>query len=77
MAKKSVKTHQLSAMRTPGFNAEASLYTSPATYRSSGGSAGTIGTVQPAVYKPHVPRCWCFTNRNGNLVCICEGIVAE
>jgi len=59
MAKKSVKTRELSAVRIPGFNAEASFYTSSETYRSSGGSGGTIGAVQPAYLNPRV--CWYCT----------------
>ena len=42
MAKKSVKTHELSA---PGFNAEASLYGSPVVYHSSVGLGGSIGAM--------------------------------
>ncbi len=49
MAKKSVKTHDKDTARVPGFNAEASLFTSVATYRSSGGLGGAIGAVQPAL----------------------------
>jgi hypothetical protein len=49
MAKKSVKTNELSALRMPGFNAEASLYDSHATYRSSGRFGGMGGAVQPAI----------------------------
>jgi hypothetical protein len=54
MAKKAAKTGEVSALRMPGFKAETSLYTSTATYRSSGGSGETVGAVQPAV-------CWCHT----------------
>jgi len=48
MAKNSIKTHEVNALRMPGFNAEASLYGSPVVYHSSVGSGRTIGTVQPA-----------------------------
>lgn len=57
MAKKSVKTHEMSALRMPGFNAEASLYTSPVTYHTAGGSGGPIGAVQPAQGNPCLVRC--------------------
>jgi hypothetical protein len=74
MAKKSVKTHELSALRIPGFNAEASLYTSPTTYRAGKSSGGTIGAVQPA-FDPG----WCTSEfcrlaiaHDGSLVCICQ-----
>ena len=50
MTRKSVKTRATSVLRMPGFNAEASLYTSLATYRSSGGSDGRIEAVQPAAH---------------------------
>ena len=59
MAKKSVKAHEVSALGMPGFNAEASLYSSPVTYRSSGGSGGTIGAVRPAYLNPRT--CWYCT----------------
>jgi len=49
MAKRSVKTQEPGVLRMPGFNAEASLYTSPATYRAVGGSGVPIGAVQPNV----------------------------
>jgi hypothetical protein len=55
MARNSLKRRQVSAARMPGFNAEASLYMSPATYRSSGSPDGTIGAVQPA------STCWYCT----------------
>ena len=48
MAKKSVTNRKASAHLIPGFNAEASIYVSLATYRSSGSSAGRLGAVQPA-----------------------------
>jgi hypothetical protein len=50
MAKKSVTTQELSCVRMPGFNALASLYTSPKTYRAVGGVDVAIGAVQPAYY---------------------------
>lgn len=37
MAKKSVKTHKLSALRMPGFSAEASLYNPRRCYRMGAG----------------------------------------
>lgn len=55
MAKQSVKPREFSALRIPGFNAEASLHTSRATYSSGGGSRVTLGAVQPANV------CWCYT----------------
>jgi len=51
MAKKSVKNVEVGASRMPGFNAEASLYTSNGGYRLSGSLAGATHYVQPAV-------CW-------------------
>jgi hypothetical protein len=77
MAKKSLKTHELSALRMPGFNAEASLYASPATYRSSGGLSRAIGAVQPAIgsiqncFKicggdPGCEQCCVCTRRGGH-----------
>jgi hypothetical protein len=48
IARKSLKTDELSALRMPGFKADASLYASFAKYRSSGSSVGTFGAVQPA-----------------------------
>ena len=48
MVKKSTKTREVNALRMPAFNAEASLYASRATYRSSGGLSQTIGALQPA-----------------------------
>ena len=51
MAKKGVKINEVIALRMPGFSAEASLYTSQATYRAVGGSGVTSSPVQPAV-------CW-------------------
>jgi hypothetical protein len=51
MAKQSLKTRTTSVhVRIPGFNAEASLYSSPAAYGAIAGSGGTIGVVQPAYY---------------------------
>jgi len=55
MAKQSVKTRTTSAhLMIPGFNAEASLYNSPAAYRTNAGWGGAIGVVQPANY----PKQW-------------------
>jgi hypothetical protein len=69
MAKKSRKTHEVSALRMPGFNAEASLYGSPAVYYSSVGSGGSIGTVQPAwfIWPPYRSNCYCTPH-----YCTCE-----
>ncbi len=50
MAKKTAKSHELSAPQIPGFNAVASLYVSSAVYRARGGSAGTLGAMQPAYF---------------------------
>jgi hypothetical protein len=74
MAKKSVKTHELSALRMPGFKAEMSLYTSPTTYRSAGSLGGSIGAVQPAYGSDWCtsPFCRRGTTPNGDLVCICH-----
>jgi hypothetical protein len=69
MAKTSVKTREQSALRMPGFNGEASLYTSPARY-SSGVSGGTIGAVQPA-FECDSEFCR-LTMYHGNLYCICH-----
>jgi hypothetical protein len=59
MAKKSVKTQELSAVRMPGFNAWASLYTSPKTYRAVGGLGVAIGAVQPAYYLRQTTCFYC------------------
>jgi hypothetical protein len=53
MAKKSVKTHDLSALRIPGFNAEASLYDKGASYRMLRTDIQTRSGVGPAFF-----RCW-------------------
>jgi hypothetical protein len=71
MAKKSRKAHEVSALRMPGFNAEASIYTSPATYRSSGGSAGSFGAVQPAFGR--IQNCFkiCGGDPDCEQCCVC------
>jgi hypothetical protein len=66
MAKKSVKSHELSASRMPGFHADASLYVSRETYRSSGGAGGDYAAVQAAIIFPR----WCGPcNANGLQTC--------
>ncbi len=78
MAKKSVKTHEVSALRMPGFNAEASLYGSPVVYHSSVGSGGSIGAVNRGVTPvvpslfigPHAPDCP-FPGRVIGHWCVC------
>ncbi len=70
MAKKGVTTHEFRMHRTPGFNAEASLYASAATYRSGGGSAGNVGAVQPAFVISPGPSwgigvIWCEVTGHG------------
>jgi len=47
MAKKSVETYELSALRMPGFNAEASLAKINQHYALIPGSAGVAGAVIP------------------------------
>ena len=56
MAKKSVTNRKASAQVIPGFNAEASIYVSLATYRSSGSSGGRLGAVQPQLGGPNCHR---------------------
>jgi hypothetical protein len=56
MVKRILRTKRLSAPQIPGFNAEASLYMSPAAYRSRGGSAGTLGAVRP--HNPYLTGSW-------------------
>ena len=52
VTKKSVKIQEKkSALRMPGFNAEASLYTSSAAYHLSGASGGRSGGVELAFFK--------------------------
>lgn len=63
MVKRAAKIHEVSAVRMPGFNAEASLYISPETYRSSGGRGAMIGAVQLAS-----PTCLC-TDPNCTWTC--------
>jgi hypothetical protein len=71
--KKSTSTRSMSAMRMPGFSAEASLYTSPATYRSGGGAGETFGAVQPAYEEGWCSSPYCkISIYRGNLVCICH-----
>jgi hypothetical protein len=51
MAKRSRPTSELRDPRIPGFNAEVSLYTSPATYRSRGDTSafGAIPRIVAAI----------------------------
>ena len=71
--KKSTSTRSMSALRMPGFSAEASLYTSPATYRSGGGAGETFGAVQPAYEEGWCSSPYCkISIYRGNLVCICH-----
>jgi len=56
MAKNSV-TRAKGAIWSPGFNAEASLYRSSASYRSTGGAAGTTGALNPASAPLCFQRC--------------------
>jgi hypothetical protein len=71
--KKSTSTRSMSAMRMPGFSAEASLYTSPATYRLGGGAGKTLGAVQPAYEEGWCSSPYCkISIYHGNLVCICH-----
>ena len=73
MAKKSAQTYELHDKGMPGFNAEASLYTSPATYRSGRGAGGTFGAVQPAYEADWCSSPYCkISTYHGNLVCICD-----
>ena len=53
MAKKSVKTRELSALRMPGFNAEGSLYDRSASYRMLSTDIQTRSAVELAFWK-----CW-------------------
>ena len=55
MAKRSVKTHELSARRMPGFTAEASLYTSPTNFRQivAQGGFGSSALVAPQLSQFH------------------------
>jgi hypothetical protein len=50
MVTRNPRTSELSAPQIPGFNAGASLYVSSAVYRARGGSAGTLGAVQPTYF---------------------------
>jgi hypothetical protein len=64
MAKKSVKSHELSALRIPGFNAEASLYTAGKRYRGAHLSTLAIdsGKVLPQLFcaeDPETGGTWC------------------
>jgi hypothetical protein len=77
MAKKSVTNRKASGQLIPGFNAEASIYVSLATYRSSGSSGGRLGSVRPAIgsiqncFKicggdPGCEQCCVCTRRGGH-----------
>jgi hypothetical protein len=73
MAKNNVKRRELSAVRMPGFNAEASLYISPTAYCSSGSSGGTTGAVKPAYDEGWCTSEYCrISMYKGNLACICH-----
>jgi hypothetical protein len=72
MSKKAAKTHEVSALRTPGFNAEASLYIPTAMYRSGGGSIGNVGAVQPAAGLLN-PGTW-VGGSGGDGYCSCRAI---
>jgi hypothetical protein len=73
MAKNSWKEEKSIVLRVPGFNADASLYTSPRSYRSSVGSGGTAGAVQPAFDFGQCDSEFCrLTVYHGNLFCICR-----
>ena len=66
MAKKSVKTHELSALRTPGFTAEASLAKTAQHYGL--GPAGTAGAGRV------IPQGLFVNPGNGHLIyCYDEG----
>jgi hypothetical protein len=76
MAKKSVTNRKASAQVIPGFNAEASIYVSLATYRSSGSSGGRLGAVQPQLGGPNchrVNQCvyFCCTYRGCEYIDFC------
>jgi hypothetical protein len=57
MAEKSIKTHQVSARRTPRFNAEKSLYRSSLHYGLLGASAQAAGVVPQQVWTGCFGRC--------------------
>jgi hypothetical protein len=56
MAKRSLKTHEVSVLRMPGFSAERSLYRSDFHYGSTGVSAHASGVVPQ--YGNPVPGCF-------------------
>jgi hypothetical protein len=58
MAKRSVKTNKLSALRIPGFTAEAALYDKIPSYRMLQTHINSPSAVELAFYK-----CW------GNVCC--------
>jgi hypothetical protein len=73
MARKSLKTKKQAELRMPGFNAEASLYASSASYRSAEVSSGNDSTVRPAVDFGDCTSEFCrLVVYHGNLACICR-----
>jgi hypothetical protein len=73
MANNSWKEEKQIVPRVPGFNADASLYTSPRPYRLSVGSGGTVVAVQPAFDFGQCDSEFCrLTVYHGNLFCICR-----
>jgi len=64
MPRKKVKKHEASALRMPGFTAEASLYAADERYRSAYSIASFVdsGRVLPQ---------FCFTNEGGTTCCDC------
>jgi hypothetical protein len=75
MTKKSEKIQEKSALRMPGFNAEASLYTSSAAYHLSGASGGRSGGAELAFFQscrticdgdPDCMQCCLCVRRGGH-----------
>jgi hypothetical protein len=76
MAKKTVKAHEPSALRLPGFNAVASLYSSHTTYRSSGGPGESIGAVQPALTAGCLANCMKHCGNENSYYCVTDCLCA-
>jgi len=72
MKKTHEKNNEMSATRIPGFTAEASLYSSPATYRSNGGSGRRIGAVQPALIGGCLANCMKSCGNEDSYYCVTD-----